>query len=267
MTTLVLVSAGYAEDDVVIARHECVIRAAEEHGVAHVVYTSLTGAGDHLGFALARRWTERRLRRSALAWTVLRNGLYVEPFGALAAPEDAVVRAPFGDGALAAVAREDLADVAASVAAGPPAHAGRTYELVGITSVGAASVASALGVDYAPVPLVQRRVELGAAGLLPFQPAMLLSIFSAVAAGFLAGAEGDLARLLPSPPRNPLAFAVAGAPVSPGAPPRTPARASGDRCRPGARSRPRPRGRPRRAGRTRRRPSRRAGRRPRGGGR
>ena len=48
--TLLLVSAGYAEDDVVIQRHENVIAAAERQGVGHVVYTSLTGTGDHLGF-------------------------------------------------------------------------------------------------------------------------------------------------------------------------------------------------------------------------
>lgn len=65
--TLVLISAGYGEDDLVIARHDRVITAAEKYGVDHVVYTSLTGAGDHLGFALAHRWTERRLQQSTLS--------------------------------------------------------------------------------------------------------------------------------------------------------------------------------------------------------
>ncbi|OMQ14371.1 hypothetical protein A7K94_0217125 [Modestobacter sp. VKM Ac-2676] len=115
--TLVLVSAGYGEDDAVIARHDRVITAAEDQGVRHVVYTSLTGAGDHLGFALAHRWTERRLRAGRLGWTVLRNGLYAELFGQLASPLDGAVTAPFGDGALAAVARDDLAEAAAVVAA------------------------------------------------------------------------------------------------------------------------------------------------------
>lgn len=57
VTTLVLVSAGYAEDDRVIARHRALLEAASRDGVAHVIYTSLTGTGDHLGFALAHRAT------------------------------------------------------------------------------------------------------------------------------------------------------------------------------------------------------------------
>ncbi|HCB56651.1 MAG TPA: NmrA family transcriptional regulator, partial [Arthrobacter bacterium] len=46
--TLVLVSAGTAEDDVVINRHENAITAAERDGVRHIVYTSLADDGDHL---------------------------------------------------------------------------------------------------------------------------------------------------------------------------------------------------------------------------
>ncbi|MDI3196226.1 hypothetical protein QK290_17730, partial [Pseudarthrobacter sp. AL07] len=72
--TLVLISAGTAEDDVATNRHENVITAAERDGVRHIAYTILADDGDHLGFALARRWTERRLRNEELPWTVL-NGL------------------------------------------------------------------------------------------------------------------------------------------------------------------------------------------------
>ncbi|MEU4779348.1 NAD(P)H-binding protein [Micromonospora sp. NPDC023633] len=208
---LVLVSAGYGEDDVVLARHDRVIAAAERHGVAHVVYTSLVGAGDHLAFALAHRWTERRLRESRLGWTILRNGLYAELFGQLAAPVGGAVTAPFGTGALAAVARQDLADAAVRVAADPAAHRGRTYELTGPVALTAAGLAAELGVPYRPVSLGERRSALAGPGLLPFQPAMLMSIYSATAAGFLAQTHGDLARLLSRPPRDPMPAAVAAA--------------------------------------------------------
>lgn len=209
--TLVLVSAGYGEDDVVIARHERVITAAEAAGVEHVVYTSLTGAGEHLGFALAHRWTERRLQRSSLAWTVLRNGLYAELFGQLAAPVDGAIRAPFGTGGLAAVAREDLADVAAHVATDPVPHRNRTYELSGPVPLTAARLAQALGVPYRPVSLAEHRAALDAAGLLPFQPAMLLSVFSAVAAGFLERTQSDLPELMAKPLRDTTAIAASAA--------------------------------------------------------
>jgi NAD(P)H dehydrogenase (quinone) len=48
VSTLVLISAGYAEDDHVIRRHAAVLDAAVRDGVRHVIYTSLTGVGDHL---------------------------------------------------------------------------------------------------------------------------------------------------------------------------------------------------------------------------
>ncbi|MFI5489868.1 NAD(P)H-binding protein [Micromonospora echinaurantiaca] len=208
---LVLVSAGYGEDDLVTARHDRVITAAEQQGVEHVVYTSLTAAGDHLAFALAHRWTERRLRDSRLSWTILRNGLYAELFGQLAAPGAGAIRAPFGTGALAAVARQDLADVAVRVAAQPRAHRNRTYELAGPAALTAAELANALGVPYQPVSLAEQRAALAGAELLPFQPAMLMSIFSATAAGFLGGTDSDLADLLPRPPRAALPIAMAAA--------------------------------------------------------
>ncbi|XIE81848.1 NAD(P)H-binding protein [Streptomyces sp. SBR177] len=125
-------SAGYGEDDVVIARHEAALSAAEAAGVRHVVYTSLSGDGDHVTYALAHRWTERRLRRSSMEWTVLRNGLYAEFLTWIATPDaENRITGPLGDGRLAVVARADLADIAVAVATDPAPHAGRVYELVG----------------------------------------------------------------------------------------------------------------------------------------
>ncbi|MFD8787892.1 NAD(P)H-binding protein [Kitasatospora sp. NPDC059599] len=212
--TLLLISAGAAEDDVVIARHGAAIGAAERAGVGHVVYTSLSGDGDHLPYALAHRWTERRLRASAsLRWTVLRNGLYAELLGVIAAPgPDGVIGAPLGDGRVAAVARADLAEVAAAVALDPDAHAGRTYELVGERALGGAEVAGALGAEYRPGRLAEARTALAASGAQDFQVPMLVGTCSAIAHGFLAGpgGPGDLAALLGRPPRPALEVIVGG---------------------------------------------------------
>ncbi|MCS5722393.1 NAD(P)H-binding protein [Herbiconiux sp. CPCC 203407] len=211
--TLVLVSAGEAEDDVVVARHDAVITAAERDGVAHVVYTSLTSAGDHLGFALAHRWTERRLQQSTLSWTILRNGLYADLFGSLLGWSGNRLTSAFGDGALAAVSREDLAEAAAVVAEAPHRHEGRTYDLVG-TPVTAADVAEHLGVPLVDVSLDHRRQELDRAGLKPFQPAMLMSIHTNVRHGFLGSPGPDLGHLLGREPGDTLAdvAAATGAP-------------------------------------------------------
>ncbi|MFD6426821.1 NAD(P)H-binding protein [Streptomyces sp. NPDC060198] len=207
--TLLLISAGYGEDDVVLARHEAAISAAEKAGVRHVVYTSLSGDGDHLPFALAHRWTERRLTRSPLSWTVLRNGLYAEFLAAVAAPtDDGTITAPLGDGRLAAVAREDLAAVAARVVAEPGAHAGKVYELVGEEPLGGDDVAGAVGGRYRPSSLAAAREAISSAGAaLPFQVPMLVGTYSAIAAGFLDGgaiADNALPGLLGRTPTSAL---------------------------------------------------------------
>ena len=211
VSTLVLVSAGYAEDDRVVTRHRAVLDAAVRDGVGHVVYTSLTAAGDHLGFALAHRATEQLVQASGLPWTVLRNGLYAELFGALLTWTPDGLESAFGHGALAAVARTDLAAAAAVVAGDPSAHAGRTYELVG-EPVTAADVAGRLGVAHRSVGLGDYRARLLADGsLLPFQPPMLVSIASSVRHGFLGGTTTDLGELLGRPATSPLDVAAATA--------------------------------------------------------
>lgn len=215
VSTLVLISAGYGEDDQVVGRHAAVLDAAVRDGVRHVVYTSLTGAGDHLGFALAHRATERLVQASGLPWTILRNGLYAELFGGLLMWADdgvgpASVESAFGDGALAAVAREDLADAAAIVAAHPARHSGRVLDLVG-TPITAGQVADRLGVPHRALTLgeYRRRLLDETSGLLPFQPPMLASIATGIRHGFLDGTAPDLADLLGRPARDPLATAVA----------------------------------------------------------
>ncbi|WP_182083992.1 NAD(P)H-binding protein [Aureimonas sp. ME7] len=199
ISTLFWVSAGYAEDDVVIRRHGAVLEAARRHGVGHVVYTSLSRASDHLGFALAHRWTEQAIRESGMDWAILRNGLYAELIGALAAPVGGRIEAPFGFGAMSAVARADLAGAALAVLRDPASHRGRIYELSGVTPFRAPDLAARLGVSYAPRSLAAERERLGVLPLLPFQPPMLLSIFSAAAAGFLHTPASDLRALVREP--------------------------------------------------------------------
>ncbi|MFD5270876.1 NAD(P)H-binding protein [Streptomyces sp. NPDC058335] len=209
---LVLISAGYGEDDTVMARHGAAIDAAEKAGVGHVVYTSLTADGDHLPYALPHRWTERRLRASTMGWTILRNGLYAELLAGLAAPsEDGRITAPLGEGRLAAVARADLADAAVRVTVAAAAHAGRIYELVGEEAIGGADLARAHGphITYAPETLGQARARIAASGAEPFQVPMLVGTYSAIAAGFMSRTGGDLRQLLGREPRSPLAAALA----------------------------------------------------------
>jgi NAD(P)H dehydrogenase (quinone) len=219
---LVFISAGYAEDDVVLARHGAVADAATAAGVRHVIYTSLAGSGDLMTIALPHRWTEARLAAATFNMTILRNGLYAEvPVGLAAAGADSaaatgVFAAAFGDGRVSVVAREDLADVAVRVAAetqrdvdaaGRSRHAGKTYELEGVTAIGEHDIAevltSALGrtVEYQNVSLYDTRKALEGSGLEPYQVTHSLSLFSNANAGLLEAHDTDLTALLPTEPR------------------------------------------------------------------
>jgi NAD(P)H dehydrogenase (quinone) len=219
VSTLVLVSAGHAEDDQVVARHAAVIDAAVRDGVTHVIYTSLTAAGDQLAFALAHRATEELVKDSGLGWTLLRNGLYAELFGALLTWTAGGLESAFGNGALSAVARHDLAAAAAIVAAAPAAHEGKTYDLVG-DPITADDVADRLGVTHSTISLGEYRARLDASDeLLPFQPPMLASIATSIRHGFLSSASPDLRSLLGRLPIEPLTVAAgSAASLRPGVP-------------------------------------------------
>lgn len=109
------------------------------------------------------------------------------------------------------MAREDLAEVAARVAGAPAAHRNVTYELAGAAAITAADLARELDVPYEPSSFSATRAGLDSAGLLPFQPAMLISIYSATAAGFMSSTHSDLERLLTHSPRDIVTIAAAAA--------------------------------------------------------
>ncbi|MFE9425256.1 NmrA family NAD(P)-binding protein [Kitasatospora sp. NPDC006697] len=228
---LLVVSAGYAEDDVVLARHGAVADAAVRAGVKHLIYTSLAASGESMTIALPHRWSEERFAAGPYTTTVLRNGLYFEvpvslaTAGAATAAATGVFAAPFGEGRISVVAREDLADAAVRVAAEsdrdlaagrPSRHAGRIYELEGDTAVGGADIAAlladALGreVVYRPASLGETRAGLATSGLEPYQVGHAVSLFANVIAGRAEAAGSDLPALLGTAPR-PLRSAVAAA--------------------------------------------------------
>ncbi|GLW45808.1 NAD(P)-dependent oxidoreductase [Streptomyces sp. NBRC 14336] len=221
---LVLISAGYAEDDIVMARHDAAAEAAAAAGIRHVIYTSLAASGDHTTLAAPHRWTESRLSRSPFTTTVLRNGLYAELLGALSsqsaarAAETGVFEAAYGStGRMSVVARQDLADVTVRVAAEsdralaadtPTPHANRTYELEGATALGGEDIADLLTkhhgtpITYHPTTLTSTRAALLTQPLEPYQMTHTLSLLSNTAAGFLASGHSDLPELLGTAPRR-----------------------------------------------------------------
>ncbi|WCB95611.1 Quinone oxidoreductase 2 [Baekduia alba] len=130
-STLLLVSAREAADRVV--EHAHAVRAAIDAGVTRIVYTSFLGADPDATFTFAQdhHATEQLVRESGAAWTFLRDSQYADFVPALVG-EDGVIRGPAGEGRVAWVARDDVADVATAVLlAEDGSHDGETYTLTG----------------------------------------------------------------------------------------------------------------------------------------
>lgn len=141
---LFMVSAAEAPDR--REQHRTFLRAAATAGVRHVVYTSFCGAAPDATFTLGRDHhdTEQAIRESGMAFTILRDNFYADVLPSFA--DDAgVIRGPAGDGRVAAVARADVADMAAAVLRDPARHEGVTYTLTGPEALTLTEVATRAG--------------------------------------------------------------------------------------------------------------------------
>jgi uncharacterized protein YbjT (DUF2867 family) len=128
--TLFFVSA--AEDPDRVALHRAAVDAAVAAGVQRIVYTSFSAAAPDSTFTFGRDHyrTEEHIKGSGVAYTFLRDNLYMDFIPLLCGPEG-VIRGPAGDGRVAAVARDDVADVAVAVLTGE-GHEDQTYDLTGV---------------------------------------------------------------------------------------------------------------------------------------
>ena len=110
-----------------------------------------------------------------------------------------MIRGPAGDGRVAAVAQDDIADAATVVLTDPGAHAGHTYDLTGPEALTLHEIAALLSVTYQPetVPEAYRsRSSSGAPGWLVDA---WVSTYTAIAAGDLAAVSDAVPRLTGRP--------------------------------------------------------------------
>ncbi len=159
VSTLFRVPAAEAVDRV--QQHLQAVDAAVAAGVGHIVYLSFTAAAPDSTFTLARHhWaTEERVRGHAVDWTIPRMNMYMDFIPNFAGPDD-VIRGPAGDGRVAAVLRDDIADAVVAVLLDPGAHARATYELTGPAAFSLAEAAAALSRAWGrPVSFADETVE------------------------------------------------------------------------------------------------------------
>lgn len=141
--TVLMVSASETLDRV--AQHTAFVDAVAAAGAQYLVYISFYGAAPDATFTLARdHWaTEQHIRASGLDFTFLRDNLYADFFPMMTGA-DGVLRGPAGTDQVAAVAQDDIADVAAVVLRSPADHAGETYDLTGPEALSLAEIAQVI---------------------------------------------------------------------------------------------------------------------------
>lgn len=173
------------------------IKAAEEAGVSHVVYTSIMNPGpDSPAFvAPDHRATEEALAATAIGWTVLRENIYTD-IAFLSLPQATQMGKLFnaiGDGKAAYITRQDCARAAAAALASS-FNGRRTLDITGpdaISQYDLAAIVSQLSgreIEYVPLDLetlVQNMVAAGlprpvAEGFASFDAAIAQGKFSQV---------------------------------------------------------------------------------------
>ncbi|BCY06914.1 SDR family oxidoreductase [Actinoplanes sp. L3-i22] len=198
LDTVLMVSASETPDRV--AQHRTFIDAAAAAGVRHLVYISFYGAAPDATFTLARDHfaTERHIRSTGLAATFLRDNLYAD-FLPMLAGEDRVIRGPAGDGRVAAVAQDDIADAAVAVLRDPGAHAGRTYDLTGPEALTLAEIAGLIGARYHAETVDEAYASRASYHAPQWQLDAWVSTYTAIAAGELSGVTSHIAELTGHP--------------------------------------------------------------------
>jgi uncharacterized protein YbjT (DUF2867 family) len=186
--------------------HANVVDAAAAAGVERVVYTSFFGAAPDCTFTFGRdHWhAEEHIRASGLRYTFLRDNLYID-FLPLMAGADGVIRGPAGDGRLAAVARDDIADVAVAVLLGD-GHEGRSYDMTGPEALtleeaaGELSRAAGRPIRYQAETLDEAYASRASYGAPGWEVDGWVTTYLAIANGDLEEVSGDVAALAGHPP-------------------------------------------------------------------
>ena len=204
--TLFLVSGRESIDRV--EQHYSAITAALDAGVERIVYTSFLAAAPDATFTFARDHfhTERRIRATGLHYTFLRDSLYLDVIPLLAG-EDGVIRGPAGDGRVAAVARDDVADVAIAVLSSNE-HDGMTYDVTGpeafTVSEAAAEISRATGrtITFENETIEEARASRAGSGAEAWEIEGWVTSYAAIANGDLEHVSDAVMRLTGHAPHS-----------------------------------------------------------------
>jgi NAD(P)H dehydrogenase (quinone) len=205
-------------------QHRAAIEAAKSAGVRHVVYTSFIGAVESNPSLAVKDHviTERMLRDSGLAWTVLRDAQYGEAVVEAMAPlmiASGEMTSLAGAGHMAFVCRDDCVAAAVAVLQGE-GHENQVYQLTGPELVSYREVAALVSeltarpIRFTPTDEAGLYAMFDALGI-PRQPVDDLSVNNfpwnsddmvsfeiAVRDGHFAVISDDFERLTGRPPKS-----------------------------------------------------------------
>ena len=208
-----------------VAQHKAAIDAAAASGVRHIVYTSFIGIDDPANPAEVRHdhiETERLIRASGCAWTMLRDAHYADAMILMAGPgvmASGQWVSNAGHGKEAMVWRDDCVASAVAVLTGN-GHEGQIYNITGpelqtfadVTAIMAEVTGVAL--SYVPVDddaqyamfdamgIPRRPVDNLEVGGIPWNSDDMVTFGAAIREGFLAICTDDVARLTGTPARS-----------------------------------------------------------------
>ncbi|KAM0689380.1 hypothetical protein Q7P36_011458 [Cladosporium allicinum] len=119
-----------------LPQHQNAINAAKVAGARQIVYTSFVHDLPTPTALVAQehRATEEMLRASGLAWTALRDSMYIQAMTDVVIPgalQTGVLQSNAGDGKVAFVSRDDCVEAAAAVLRNPSAHENVAYNITG----------------------------------------------------------------------------------------------------------------------------------------
>ena len=199
-----LVSA--AEHPERVRQHLTAVDAVAAAAVERVVYTSFLRASPDATFTLARHhWaTEERLREHDLAYTALRDSMYLD-FLPFMAGAEGVIRGPADDGRVAMVARDDIADVAVAVLLGD-GHERTTYDITGAALHTMAEYAAELAevsgraVTFEDETIEQAWQSRASYGAPDWEVEGWITSYTSIASGELAVVSDTVQRLAGHPP-------------------------------------------------------------------
>lgn len=185
------------------------VDVAEQVGVDHVVFSSVTGADTNR--IVPHHRVETHLQASGLSWTILRPGFFAQNL-ADAYRRDIIgddrIYLPAGRGRAAFIDVRDLGDVAATVFANPSAHRSAGYTLTGSQALDFDEVAALLTRELGrPIRYQQASVlaylrHLKGQGLPAPQVLVQTILHTGLRRGQAQWVDPTLAALLGRPPRT-----------------------------------------------------------------